>query len=213
MNVIDPKIPTVHLVDDDESFRRAITRLLRAANFQVETYTTGAEFLLAMIQDLEGCVLLDVQLPSQLSGVDLHHALARKQLSLPVIYLTAHGDIPMSVQAMKAGAIDFLTKPVRRDVLLAAIRTALTRASEMRRVKERLSDCCSRWERLTAREREVFQHVVVGKPNKQVASDLGTTERTVKAHRARVMEKMRATSLAELVRLADEMEAAGALPK
>jgi len=213
MNAADLQKPTVHIVDDDDSFRLALTRLLRAASFHVETYATGAEFLLAMIHDLEGCVLLDVQLQSQVSGVDLHQALARKHLSLPVIYLTAHGDIPMSVQAMKAGAIDFLTKPVRREVLLAAIRTALARATEMRRVKERLSDCCSRWERLTPREREVFQHVVVGKPNKQVASDLGTTERTVKAHRARVMEKMRATSLAELVRLADEMEAGGALPK
>ncbi len=208
-----PKKPTVHVVDDDHSFRSAIARLLRLADFHVETYATGAEFLLAMIHDLEGCVLMDVQLQPQVSGMDLHQALSQQHRALPVIYLTAHGDIPMTVQAMKAGAVDFLTKPVRREVLLAAVRSALERAAEMRKTHQHLSDCCARWERLTPREREVFQQIVVGKPNKQVAAELGTAERTVKAHRARVMEKMRAQSLAELVHLADEMSAGGAWPK
>ncbi len=197
----------VHIVDDDEALRTAVGRLLRAAGYEVCTYASAGEFALALNGDLTGCVLLDVRMPGP-SGLDLQASLARGHNSLPVIFLTGHGDIPMSVHAMKAGAVDFLTKPVQRAKLLEAVRTGLAKEEETRALRARLTDWRERFERLTPRERDVFERVTAGQPNKQIASETATAERTVKAHRAQVMEKMKAGSLAELVHVAEELHRA-----
>ena len=199
---------TVHIVDDDESLRTAVSRLLRAAGYQVRTYASAGEFALARAEDLHGCLLLDVRMPGP-SGLDLQASLTRHAEALPIIFLTGHGDVPMSVRAMKAGAVDFLTKPVQRAELLAAIETALARDASTRASRERLRTCRERRDSLTAREREVFTRVTQGQPNKQIAAELSAAERTVKAHRAQVMKKMGATSLAELVQIADDLRRAG----
>lgn len=193
----------VHVVDDDESLRTAVSRLLRAAGYEVHTYASAGEFALARTPDLHGCVLLDVRMPGP-SGLDLQVSLARGE-GLPVIFLTGHGDIPMSVQAMKAGAVDFLTKPVQRADLLAAVKTALAKDAQSRVERASQHLCREHFESLTPREREVFERVTAGQPNKQIAYELGAAERTVKAHRAHVMEKMGASSLAELVRIAGQL--------
>lgn len=200
-----PERPVVHLIDDDDSFRKAVTRLLHAAGYDVQAYPSAGDFALATRQNKRGCVLLDVRMPGP-SGLELQEVLTRENEPLPIIFLTAHGDVPMSVRAMKAGAVDFLTKPVKREVLLAAIRTALARDRQFHTSHQQLQELRTRFETLTSREREVFERVVAGKLNKQIASDLGMAERTVKVHRAQVMTKMRATSLAELVHLADKMQ-------
>src|SRR5262245_22820811 len=200
--------PIVHVVDDDDSLRKAVTRLLRAAGYDVRAYASAGDFALASREnDRRGCVLLDVRMPGP-SGLDLQEALAREDEPLPVIFLTAHGDVPTTVRAMKAGAVDFLTKPVKRDTLLSPIRTALARAIRSHTSREQLRDLRARFAKLTARERDVFELVVAGRLNKQIAAEVGMAERTVKAHRAQVMVKMGATSLAELVRLADRMQGA-----
>jgi FixJ family two-component response regulator len=197
--------PIVHVVDDDDSLRKAVTRLLRVAGYDVRAYTSAGDFALASREnDRRGCVLLDVRMPGP-SGLDLQEALAREDEPLSVIFLTAHGDVQTSVRAMKAGAIDFLTKPVKRDMLLNAVRTALARDMKAHLSHEQQRDLRARFGKLTARERDVFDLVVAGRLNKQIAAELGMAERTVKAHRAQVMAKMGATSLAELVRLADRM--------
>ena len=197
--------PIVHVVDDDDSLRKAVTRLLRVAGYDVRAYTSAGDFALASREnDRRGCVLLDVRMPGP-SGLDLQEALAREDEPLPVIFLTAHGDVPTSVRTMKAGAVDFLTKPVKRDMLLNAVRTALARDMKAHLSHEQQRDLRARFGKLTARERDVFDLVVAGRLNKQIAAELGMAERTVKAHRAQVMAKMGATSLAELVRLADRM--------
>jgi FixJ family two-component response regulator len=197
--------PVVHLVDDDDSFRKAVTRLLHAAGYEVRAYRSAGDFALASREKRRGCVLLDVKMPGP-SGLDLQEVLNKEDEPLPVIFLTAHADVPISVQAMKAGAADFLTKPVKRDVLLNAIRTALARDQRRHTSHEHRHELRARFGKLTAREREVFDLVVAGKLNKQIAAELGMAERTVKAHRAQVMTKMRATSLAELVHFADEIQ-------
>jgi FixJ family two-component response regulator len=197
--------PIVHVVDDDDSLRKAVTRLLRAAGYEVRAYASAGDFALANRENnRRGCVLLDVRMPGP-SGLDLQEALAKEEEPLPIIFLTAHGDVPMSVRAMKAGAVDFLTKPIKRDVLLSAVRTALARDVQQHTSREQLRDLRARFARLTPRERAVFDLVIIGRLNKQIAAELGMAERTVKAHRAQVMTKMRATSLAELVHLADQM--------
>lgn len=201
-----PKPPTIHLVDDDDSFRRAVSRLLVAAGFAVEAHASAAEFLLARPGEDPGCVLLDVEMPG-FGGLDLQVALARQGVSLPIVFVTAHGDIPMAVQAVKAGAVDFLTKPVRQEALLQAVRSALARDLAQRGDRERMSGFRARFESLTPREREVFELVTAGKLNKQIAAELGATERTIKAHRANIMKKMRVESLAELVRISAELRA------
>lgn len=197
--------PVVHVVDDDDSFRKAVMRLLEAAGYEVRTYPSAGDFALARRENQRGCVLLDVQMPGP-SGLDLQDALRKEDEPLPVIFLTAHGDVPMTARAMKAGAVDFLTKPINREELLGAVRTALARDLRVQTSREQRNELRSRFEKLTARERSVFELVVSGKLNKQIASDLGMAERTVKAHRAQVMTKMQASSLAELVHLADRME-------
>ena len=196
--------PLIHVVDDDASFRAAVTRLLRAAKYEVRGYASASEFLDSRPCASPGCVLLDLRMPG-LSGFDLQQSLAQMEEPLPIIFLSGHGDIPASVRAMKAGAVDFLTKPVRRDALLRAIHTALERNAAEKKARATLCELRSRYEILTAREREVLAHVVGGKLNKQIAFDLGTSERTIKAHRASIMCKLRVQSAAELGRLAQEL--------
>jgi RNA polymerase sigma factor (sigma-70 family) len=201
-----PSTPIVHVVDDDDSSRTAVTRLLRAAGYEVRSHASAGEFLLARQSNTPGCIVLDVQMPGP-SGLDLQEALGKRDDTLPIIFLTGHGDVPMSVRAMKAGAVDFLTKPVQRPALFAAVRSALARDGEGRRAREQEGTLRARLETLTPRERAVFRLVVAGRLNKEIAAELGTSERTVKAHRAQVMEKMGVSSLAELVHLADRLPA------
>jgi FixJ family two-component response regulator len=191
--------PVVYLVDDDPSFLRALSRRLQAADFRVETFSSAEEFLKRDRSEAAGCAVLDLQMPG-LSGLDLQRSLARAEEPVPVIFLTGHGDIPSSVRAMKDGAVDFLTKPVRGDQLLDAVRQALARSAAARVTRRHKRDWDIRYERLTLREREVFSLVVRGHPNKQVAGLLGISERTVKAHRAQLMHKMGVQSPAELGR-------------
>jgi FixJ family two-component response regulator len=196
--------PVVHVVDDDDSLRTAVTRLLRAAGYEVRGHCSAGEFLLARPGSTPGCVVLDVRMPGP-SGLDVQTAFEQREDALPIIFLTGHGDIPMSVRAMKAGAVDFLTKPVQREALLSAVRTALARDAENRTARDRVGLLRSRFDGLTSRERAVFTLVVAGKLNKQIAAELGISERTVKAHRAQVMEKMQVASLADLVHVADQL--------
>jgi len=194
----------VHVVDDDAGMRTALGRLLQAEGYQVRTYASAGAFLLA--EPLEGpaCVLLDVRMPGP-SGLELQQSLARQETPPPIIFLTGHADIPMTVRALKAGAADFLTKPVQRQTLLLAVEAALAKDAAHRAELTELRSLRARYDTLTAREREVFSRVIAGRLNKQIAADLGAAERTVKAHRARVMEKMQAGSLAELVTLAQRL--------
>jgi len=192
--------PVIHVVDDDDSFRTAISRLLKAAGYETRHHRSAGEFLLDRAPDGPGCVLLDVNMPGP-SGLDLQEALSRRGDDRPVIFLTGHGDIRQSVRAMRHGAVDFLEKPVQRKELLAAIEQALRKQSADGEDAARRRDAANRYARLTAREREVLAHVVAGKLNKQIAADLGVVERTVKAHRAQIMEKLGVDSVAELVHL------------
>ncbi|QCP14607.1 response regulator transcription factor [Pseudoduganella umbonata] len=193
--------PVLHLVDDDLGFRRALARLLRALGHTVQEYGSAQEFL-AEPSPAAGCLLLDVHMPG-LSGLDLQARLAPHGDSLPVIFITGQGDIPMSVRAMKAGAEDFLTKPVGRAVLGEAIERALARAERARAAQARQAERMQLLARLSAREHEVALLLARGWLNKQVAAALGTTERTVKAHRSRIMEKLAIRSAVELARLLD----------
>jgi len=202
-----PGSATIHLVDDDDSFRQAVSRLLQAAGFVVRGYASAAEFLLARAAEQPGCVLLDVHMPG-LDGLELQASLATQAAALPVVFITGHGDIPMSVRAMKSGAVDFLTKPIKKEALLEAIEAALARNAEQRNASERTRKLREQYAALTPREREVFERVTAGNLNKQIAAELGTAERTVKAHRANVMEKFQAESLAELVHIAAELRMA-----
>ena len=196
--------PTVYIVDDDDSFRQAVSRLLRASGYLVETYPSAGDFLIIGPRYGPGCLLLDVKMPGP-DGLDLQSALGTAQHSLPVIFVSGRSDIPIAVRALKAGAVDFLTKPVRRQVLLAAIEQAITIDEQRRSCRERLNVLRSRYESLTPREHQVFAQVITGKLNKQIALDLRASERTIKAHRAQVMEKMRVHSVAELVHIADQL--------
>jgi FixJ family two-component response regulator len=192
----------VFLVDDDASVRRALARLIKSAGHDVQTFASAREFLGTKAGGEEaGCLVLDVRMPG-LTGIDLQHELQTMKRNLPIVFITGHGDIPMSVEAMKAGAVDFLPKPVKDTDLLGAIAQALARAKRERTEHAEIEDIQRRMEALTPREREVLAGVVKGMLNKQIAFDLGTVEKTIKVHRARVMEKMHADSLAELVRLA-----------
>jgi len=203
--------PVVHVVDDDDAFRTAVMRLLEAAGYAVRGYGSAGDFLIARPGNASGCVLLDVNLPGP-SGLDLQAALAEQGVTLPVVFLTGHGDVPKSVRAMKAGAVDFLEKPVAREPLLAAVREALARGADARAAGERLRQLRGRYETLTPREREVFAGVVAGRLNKQIAAAIGAAERTVKAHRAQVLAKMGVGSVAELSRIATELGLVPAAP-
>jgi FixJ family two-component response regulator len=191
--------PIIHLVDDDPSFLRALSRRLRAADYQVETFGSAKEFLAHRCWDAPACAVIDLQMPGP-GGLELQEALAQAEEPLPVVFLTAHGDVSASVRAMKRGAVDFLTKPVQGDELLDAVRRALARDAAARETRRRKREWGTRYESLTSREREVFGLIVRGLLNKQIADALGISERTVKAHRAQVMHKMGVQSGAELGR-------------
>lgn len=195
---------TVHVVDDDEPYRTAVSRLLRTQGYQIMAYASAEDFLKTK-PERPGCVLLDVRM-SGLSGLQLQERFVAIDTSLPIIFVTGHGDIPMSVRAIKAGAEDFLVKPVPLPELKAAIERALQRQEKTLAALEHLKKIRARRARLTPREAEVFTRVVAGKLNREIAEELGTAERTVKAHRHQVMEKMEASSLAELVSMARLME-------
>ena len=194
----------VHLVDDDDSLRAALQRLLSAAGYRVQAYASAGEFLLDPPADAPGCLLLDLRMPGP-SGLDLQQALDRHGIRLPVIFLTGHGDLATGVRAMKARAVDFLTKPVEREPLLAAIERALALDADRRATSEAETDLQDRLAQLTARERDVFDLVVAGRLNKQIAATLGIAERTVKAQRAQVMAKLGAANAAELGRIAAQL--------
>ena len=198
----------IHIVEDDGPVRTALARLLHSAGFDIRGYASAGEFLAADRGDAPGCVVLDVALPG-MSGIELQAAIAKRDNPPPIVFLTGRGDIDMSVRAMKAGAVDFLTKPVKRDALLAAVGAAVARDVQQRTRQHELRSLRARFEKLTTREREVFRHVVRGKLNRQIADELGTSIRTVKAHRAHVMSKMETGSLAELVSAAGRLEAVG----
>jgi FixJ family two-component response regulator len=196
---------TVHVIDDDASFRVAIERRLKKAGYDVATYGTAQQLLDRLPRDgALGCILLDVQIPG-LTGPELQERLGKLGSALPIVFLTGNGDIPMSVRAIKAGAEDFLTKPVSSEDLLDAIEKALAHHEALLSQREKLDAMRDRIASLTPREREVFELVVRGKINKQMAFELGTTERTIKAHRHSVMEKMQVQSLAELVSIAERV--------
>jgi FixJ family two-component response regulator len=201
--VID-EIPTVFVVDDDPGVLRALTRLLRAAGHEVRAFRSPQDFLAMHDPAALGCVVLDLSMPG-LNGLELQTALEASGCHRPIIFVSGHGDIPSSVRAMKAGAVDFLTKPVCADDLLAAVERAIRQDVLMRRSRAELQAIGDRLNTLTPREREVLQHVVTGQLNKQIAADLGTVEKTIKVHRSRMMEKMGVRSVADLVRLAERM--------
>ena len=194
--------PTVFVVDDYAPLRRSISRLLNAADFVVVAFGSAEEFLAQYDPQTSGCLVLDLGMPT-LDGLELQRILTKAGSLLPIIFLTGTGDIPSSVQAMKEGASDFLTKPVNDEELLAAVRVAIEKNLALHREQAELSEIRARVTTLTPREREVLEYVVAGKLNKQIASELGTVEQTVKVHRAHVMQKMKAHSVAELVRLTE----------
>jgi FixJ family two-component response regulator len=199
----DPAAPVVFVVDDDPSVRKSLARLLGAAGYGVEAFASAREFLARPRDDGPSCLLLDVRMPG-LGGLDLQEMLATEGHRWSIVFITGHGDVPLTVRAMKGGAVDVLTKPVNRPDLLDAIARAMARARQSRGDEARIAEVRGRIKTLTPRETEVFALVVTGMLNKQIAAALGVGEKMVKVHRGRVMEKMRAGSLAELVRLADE---------
>jgi FixJ family two-component response regulator len=201
--------PIVIVIDDDASFRRSTERLVSAAGFKTKTFATAKDFLKKPRPDVPACVVLDVRMPG-LNGLDLQKNLRQIGVEIPLIFVTGHGDIPMSVQAMKGGAVEFLTKPFRDQDLLDAITEALQRDRVRLRNSSRLTELQRRQSTLTPREREVMTCVVSGKLNKQIASELNTAEKTIKFHRAHVMQKMQANSLAALVQMAGYLEISAA---
>src|SRR3954451_14816712 len=196
--------PIVVVIDDDASIRKALENLLRSVGLDVELFKSPQEFLQSNRPDRPGCIVLDVRFPGR-SGLDMERDLAQAEAQLPIIFITGYGDIPMSVRAMKAGAVEFLTKPFRDQDLLDAVGTALEKDRARRVGETRLAELRARFDTLTARERQVMSLVVAGRLNKQIAGELGVSEMTVKMHRRQVMRKMQAGGVAQLVRLADQL--------
>ena len=199
----------VFVVDDDPSMRRSLDTLLRSVGLDVQLFSSAQEFMPANRSDVPGCIVLDVRLPG-MSGLAFQEELAKTGVALPVIFVTGHGDVPMTVRAMKAGAVEFLTKPFDDQVLLDAVHAAIERDRARRNQAEGLAALKERYNELTTREKEVMKFVVAGRVNKQIASDLGLSVVTVKVHRGQVMRKMLAKSVAELVRMADRLGSSGA---
>jgi FixJ family two-component response regulator len=201
-------IPLIYVVDDDDSVRKAVGSLIRLAGLTVQTFSSAQEFLAFSRPDVPSCLVLDVQLPG-LSGLDLQQELAKTDVQIPIIFLTGHGDIPMTVRAMKAGALEFLTKPFDDQDLLEAIHEAIKRDRVARRERANMRMLYDRYSSLTPREQEVMKWVVSGLLNKQIAAELGISEIMIKVHRGQVMQKMQTESLADLVRMSEKL----ALPK
>jgi len=195
---------TVYLVDDDEALRRATTRLLSACGYTVKSYASAEEYLATLDPMASGCLLLDLRMPGQ-SGLELQKFLVSRRIALPIVFLTGHADVPTSVLGMKQGAVDFLQKPVREEDLVAALDRALSLDKETRVEKVEIVELQNRYNTLTPREREVLTEMVAGLRNKQTAFTLGIAERTVKLHRSRVLEKMSAPTLPDLVRMAEKL--------
>jgi FixJ family two-component response regulator len=200
--------PIVFVVDDDRSVRCSIERLIQSIGLKVQTFQSAGEFLQRARPEGPACLVLDVRLPG-LSGLDLQRELTNRGIQLPIIFITAHGDIPMTVRAMKGGAVEFLTKPFRTRHLLDAIRAAIERDRETLKQRSEVARLRNRYDLLTPREREVLAFLVAGLLNKQIAGELVTTERTIKFHRAHIMQKMRAESIADLVRMAQKLGLTG----
>ena len=196
--------PTIVVIDDDASMRRALDNLLKSVGFEVELFSSPQEFLHSERPDRPGCIVLDIRFPGR-SGLDMQRDLGQTGTRLPIIFITGYGDIPMSVRAMKAGAVEFLTKPFRDQDLLDAVGAALEADRARRAGEMRLATLRARFDTLTARERQVLSLVVAGRLNKQIAGELGVSEMTVKMHRRQVMRKMQAAGVAQLVRLADQL--------
>lgn len=199
----------VFAVDDDPSVRSSLKFLLSTVGLQAETFESTDSFLHKKLPDVPSCLVLDIRLPG-LSGLEFQRELAARNIPIPIVFLTGHGDIPMSVRAMKAGAVEFLTKPFRDQDLLDAVRIALQKDRERREREKEVGDLKERFDSLTAREQEVISMVASGLLNKQIADQLGTAENTVKVHRSRAMQKMHAQSLAELVKMIEKLKCAGA---
>jgi len=199
---MSPAKPAVYVVDDDPSVRVAMERLLKSVGLTVETFASAWEFLDQVTPEWSGCLIVDLRMPG-MGGLDLQDQLSASQVSLPVIFLTGYGTVPASVRAMKAGAVDFLEKPVDDQTLLDAVHKALERDREAWRNQAKMQALHQRLAALTPREYEVLTFIISGRLNKQAAAELGTTEKTIKVHRARIMEKLQCASLAELVRLAE----------
>jgi FixJ family two-component response regulator len=198
-------VPTVFIIDDDRGMRQAVQDLVESVGLRAESFATGQDFLNKKRTSDPSCLVLDVRLP-QMSGIDFQDRLAEIGMRIPIIFITAHGDVPMSVKALKAGAVDFLTKPFRDQDLLDAIQQALQRDRVVLEQEAAVQDLQRRYETLTTREREVMALVVSGRGNKQISSEIETSEATVKVHRSKVMEKMEAGSVVELVRMADKLK-------
>jgi FixJ family two-component response regulator len=204
MKTLTEHHPIIAIVDDDPAVREGVCSLVRSAGWRAELFASGQEFIAHPWADLPSCLVLDLQLP-ELTGLDLQKWMAEANLEIPIVFITGHGDIPASVQAIKAGAVEFLTKPVDERQLLQAIVEGVERDRAIRERQAQTRELCQRYDLLTAREQEVMRHVISGLLNKQVAAELNISEFTVKVHRGHIMRKMHADSLADLVRMAEQL--------